>query len=128
MRLQSKLGFASRSVQAVVGSVVLLFILACSVLRADEVGRSSTPDLISVLETSAPVPVPLKWTASDLFALGFIVLGALVAIIPTPKLRSKTPVQKLTEASVREVCRTATHGSRSSLGADRTPVKQSSTV
>ncbi len=131
MRFQSSLGTASRAIQAVVRGVVLLFVLACCVLRAEEAVRTASPSpevakVANVAKGSAPAS--LKWTASDFVALGLMVLGATVVFIPVPKLRSKKLEKKPSEAPVREACRTAPHGSRPALGTDRSTVQQASTV
>jgi hypothetical protein len=128
MRVQSSLGTAGRAVQAGVRGLVMLFVLACCVLRAEEALQTPTPKSAADLKSSASAPVPLNWTSSDLIALGLIVLGATVVFIPVPKFRSGKAEKKPAEAPVREVCRTAPHGGRSSLGADRTPAKQASTI
>lgn len=128
MRVQSSLGTVGRAVQAGVRGLVMLFVLACCVLRAEEAVQAPVPESVADFKASASAPVPLNWTSSDLVALGLIVLGATVVFIPVPKFRSEKPVQKPTEAPVREVCRTAPLGGRSSLGADRTTMKQTSTI
>lgn len=132
MFFQSSLGTASRAVQAVVRCVVLLFVLACCVLRAEEAigtpAPTSPPEFAAVAKRSAPAPVSLKWSASDFVALGLMVLGATVVFIPVPKLRLGKAEKKPAEAPVREACRTVPHGSRSSVGSDRSTVKQTAMI